>query len=46
MTHPDEPTISDEPQKAHGDALEELVQASPDDGDGSGEQPGRADSTG
>jgi hypothetical protein len=28
MTQPDEPTIPSAPQKAHGDALEDVVQAS------------------
>jgi hypothetical protein len=43
MTQPDEPTIPGEPQKAHGDALEELVDATPEPGnaddDEAGERP-------
>jgi len=32
MTEPDEPTMPDRPEKAHGDALDELVD-SPQDAD-------------
>ena len=39
MTQPDEATIPGEPQKAHGDALEELVEASPDDASGGADRP-------
>jgi hypothetical protein len=30
MTQPDEATIPSGPEKAHGDALEDVVQAAPD----------------
>ena len=42
MTEPDEATLSEQPAKAHGDALEEVVDARPDaTGDDKGEdEPG------
>jgi hypothetical protein len=39
MTQPDEPTIPDRPEKAHGDALEEMVEASPPAETGAAEEP-------
>jgi hypothetical protein len=33
MTRPDEATLSNQPEKAHGDALEDVVEARPDEGD-------------
>lgn len=38
MTQPDETTMPDRPEKAHGDALEEVVDTE------AGEEPGHAES--